>query len=58
METHPLHKVLTSMPGIGVMTCVRILTEVIGKHFASAGHLGSYAGIAPEENASAGPDGV
>jgi hypothetical protein len=43
----PLHKVLTSMPGIGVRTCARILTEVTGKHFASAAHLASYAGIAP-----------
>lgn len=44
---HPLHKVLTSVPGIGVRTCARILTEVTGKHFASAAHLASYAGIAP-----------
>jgi len=35
------------MPGIGVRTCARILTEVAGKHFASAAHLASYAGIAP-----------
>lgn len=30
-----------------VRTCARILTEVTGKHFASAAHLASYAGIAP-----------
>jgi transposase len=36
VEAHPLHKVLTSMPGIGVRTCARILTEVTGKDFASA----------------------
>ena len=47
MEAHPLHTVLTPMPGIGVRTCARILTEVTGKHFASAAHLASYAGIAP-----------
>ena len=47
VEAHPLHEVLTSMPGIGVRTCARILTEVTGKHFASAAHLASYAGIAP-----------
>ena len=47
VEAHPLHAVLTSMPGIGVRTCARILTEVTGKHFASAAHLASYAGIAP-----------
>lgn len=46
VEAHPLHKALTSMPGIGVRTCAR-LTEVTGKHFASAAHLASCAGIAP-----------
>lgn len=47
VEAHPLYKVLTSMPGVGVRTCARILTEVTGKHFANAAHLASYAGIAP-----------
>jgi len=47
VDAHPLHRVLTSMPGIGVRTCARILTEVTGKHFASAAHMASYAGIAP-----------
>ncbi|MBG6185246.1 transposase [Arthrobacter sp. CAN_A214] len=47
VEAHPLHRVLTSMPGVGVRTCARILTEVTGKHFTSAAHLASYAGIAP-----------
>lgn len=37
----------TSMPGIGVRTAARILTEVVGKDFADAGHLASYAGIVP-----------
>lgn len=47
VEAHPLHRVLTSMPGIGVRTVARILTEVVGKEFKTAGHLASYAGIAP-----------
>ncbi|MEX5309167.1 IS110 family transposase [Kocuria sp. CPCC 205297] len=47
VEAHPLSEVLTSMPGIGVRTAARILTEVVGKDFADAGHLASYAGIAP-----------
>ena len=47
VEAHPLHPVLISMPGIGVRTAARILTEVVGKDFADAGHLASYAGIAP-----------
>ncbi|WP_298585644.1 IS110 family transposase [uncultured Kocuria sp.] len=47
VEAHPLSAVLTSMPGIGVRTAARILTEVVGKDFRDAGHLASYAGIAP-----------
>ena len=47
VEAHPLHRVLTSMPGVGVRTTARILTEVIGKDFKTPGHLASYAGIAP-----------
>lgn len=44
---HPLSKVLTTMPGVGVRTCPRILTEVVGKDFPTAGHLTSYASLAP-----------
>ncbi|WP_440941491.1 IS110 family transposase [Kocuria salina] len=47
VEAHPLCPVLTSMPGVGVRTAARILTEVVGKDFQDAGHLASYAGIAP-----------
>lgn len=47
VEAHPLSEVLISMPGVGVRTAARILTEVVGKDFADAGHLASYAGIAP-----------
>ena len=36
-----------TMPGVGVRTCARILTEVVGKDFPTAGHLASYAGLAP-----------
>jgi transposase len=35
------------MPGIGVRTAARILVEVSGREFASAGHLAAYAGLAP-----------
>ena len=35
------------MPAVGVRTEARIITEVIGKEFQSAGHLASYAGPAP-----------
>ena len=47
VDAHPRTCVLTSMPGIGVRTAARILTEVVGKNFKSAAHLASYAGIAP-----------
>ena len=42
-----LAAVLTPTPGIEVRTAARILTEVVGKDFRDAGHLASYAGIAP-----------
>jgi len=44
---HPLHKVLTSMPGVGVRTAARLLIDVASRAFASAGHLAAYAGLAP-----------
>ncbi|MBD2763729.1 IS110 family transposase [Kocuria sp. cx-455] len=47
VDAHPLTQVLTSMPGVGVRTAARILTEVVGKDFKDAAHLASYAGIAP-----------
>ncbi|MBE8528028.1 IS110 family transposase, partial [Amycolatopsis sp. H6(2020)] len=47
VDAHPLTQVLTSMPGLGVRTATRILTEVLGKSFKVAAHLASYAGIAP-----------
>ena len=47
VDAHPLSSVLTSMPGVGVRTAARLLTEVAGKHFETAGHLASYAGLAP-----------
>ncbi|MCU1533109.1 MAG: insertion element uncharacterized 43 [Arthrobacter sp.] len=47
VEAHPLHRVLTSMPVVGVRTAARILTDVVGKDFPTAGRLASYAGLAP-----------
>jgi len=47
VEMHPLAAVLTSMPGTGVRTAARILVEVSGRDFATAGHLAAYAGLAP-----------
>ena len=35
------------MPAIGVRTEARVITEIVGKEFATAGHLASYSGFAP-----------
>ena len=47
VDQHPLHPVLTSMPGVGVRTAARLLTEVTTKTFPTAGHLAPYAGLVP-----------
>ena len=48
LEAHPLGPVLTSMPGLGVRTAIKILTIVgDGSAFPSAAHLAAYAGLAP-----------
>ncbi|EKX60284.1 IS110 family RNA-guided transposase [Streptomyces ipomoeae] len=48
LEAHPLSKLLTSMPSIGVRTGARILIDVgDGSAFPTAGHLAAYAGLAP-----------
>lgn len=44
---HPLSPVLMSMPGVGIRTTARLLTEVTPRPFASAAHLAAYAGLAP-----------
>jgi hypothetical protein len=35
------------MPAVGVRTAARILTDVVGKNFPTAGHLASHAGLSP-----------
>lgn len=48
LDDHPLARVLTSMPGVGVRTAARILVEIgDASSFPSAGHLAAYAGLAP-----------
>jgi transposase len=48
LEAHPLGPVLTSMPGLGVRTAIKILTIVgDGSAFPTAAHLAAYAGLAP-----------
>ncbi|PWJ02318.1 IS110 family transposase [Streptomyces sp. NWU49] len=53
LEAHPLSKVLTSMPGVGVRTAAVLLVTVgDGTSFPSAAHLASYAGLAPATRSS------
>ncbi|WP_250404514.1 IS110 family transposase [Streptomyces cellostaticus] len=53
LEAHPLSKVLTSMPGIGVRTGARMLIDVgDDSSFPSAAHLAAYAGLAPATRSS------
>jgi transposase len=47
VSAHPLAPVLMSMPGVGIRTAARLLTEVTPRPFASAAHLAAYAGLAP-----------
>jgi transposase len=48
LEAHPLAEVLTSMPGIGLRTALKILTIVgDGCAFPTSGHLAAYAGLSP-----------
>jgi len=48
LEAHPLAQVLTSMPGVGFRTAIKILTIVgDGSAFPTAGHLAAYAGLSP-----------
>ncbi len=51
---HPLTPVLMSMPGVGIRTTARLLTEVTPP-FASAAYLAAYAGLAPVTRRSGGP---
>jgi transposase len=53
LEAHPLAGVLTSMPGLGFRTAIKILTIVgDGSAFPTAAHLASYAGLAPVTRSS------
>lgn len=48
LDAHPLARVLTPMPGVGVRTAARISLEVgDASAFPTAGRLAAYAGLAP-----------
>jgi transposase len=39
--------VLMSLPGVGIRTAARLLTEVVCRDFHSAAHLAAYSGLSP-----------
>lgn len=48
LEAHPLAKVLTSMPGVGVRTAITVLIHIgDASGFRTAAHLAAHAGLAP-----------
>ena len=47
VRAHPLHEVLTSMPGVGVGTAAVFLAETLGKTFDTGARPASYAGLTP-----------
>ena len=53
LEAHPLSRLLTSMPGIGVRIAATLLVTVgDGSTFPDADHLASYAGLSPVTKSS------
>ncbi|MFK8844163.1 IS110 family transposase [Streptomyces sp. Ac-502] len=53
LEAHPLHQVLTSMPGVGVRTAAVLLVTVgDGTSFPTAAHLAFCVGLAPATKSS------
>tara|TARA_B100000408_G_scaffold137609_1_gene129495 strand:+ start:117 stop:1088 length:972 start_codon:yes stop_codon:yes gene_type:complete len=53
VNAHPLQPVLTSMPGVGVRTAARLLTEITTKTFPTAGHLAATPDSPPSPDAPA-----
>ncbi|MFJ3980284.1 IS110 family transposase, partial [Streptomyces sp. NPDC090021] len=53
LEALPLFHLLTSMPGMGVRTTAAVIVAIgDGATFPTAGHLASYAGLAPATKSS------
>lgn len=53
LEAHPLSRLLTSMPGIGVRIAATLLATIgDGSTFPDADHLASYAGLSPATKSS------
>ncbi|GLV76107.1 hypothetical protein Shyhy02_41070 [Streptomyces hygroscopicus subsp. hygroscopicus] len=53
LEALPLFHLLTSLPGLGVRTTAAVIVAIgDGSGFRTAGHLASYAGLAPATKSS------
>jgi transposase len=53
LEALPLFRLLTSLPGMGVRTTAAVIVAIgDGNGFPTAGHLASYAGLAPTKKSS------
>jgi transposase len=53
LEAHPLHRLLTSIPGVGVRIAATLLVTIgDGRTFPDADHLASYAGLSPATKSS------
>ena len=53
LEAHPLHRLLISMPGVGVRIAATLLVTIgDGRTFPDADHLASYAGLSPATKSS------
>jgi transposase len=53
LEALPLFHLLTSLPGLGVRTTAAVIVAIgDGTSFPTAGHLASYAGLAPATKSS------
>ena len=53
LRAHPFGPLLTSMPGIGARTGIKILLEIGNPaNYLNAGHLAAYAGLAPRTHRS------
>ena len=53
VTTHPVARILMTMPGVGVITALTVLAEVENfARFPSAKHLTSFAGLVPRQRSS------
>lgn len=52
VAAHPMTPIVSSIPGFGATVTATVIAELAGRAFASAGHLASWAGVAPADRQS------